>query len=298
MAALVVRPGGRFVDGTVGGGGHARALLEAAGPDARLLGCDRDPAALAAAEATLSPFASQVTLAHGRFSDIAELAGRHGFDPCDGLLLDLGVSSRQLDDASRGFSFSADAPLDMRMDPDHGESAAELLARLDVPGLARLLADLGEVPRPRSVARTLLRGGPPGTTRELASRAAAALGGGGRRRRHHPATQVFQALRIAVNDELGELARLLAGLPAPLAPGGRVAVIAYHSLEDRPVKQSFVRAADRCECPPRLPVCACGRRPTLELDSRRPARPTPAEIEDNPRARSARLRVARRPEDA
>jgi len=276
----------------VGGGGHARALLEAAGPGGRLLGCDRDPDALAAARAELAPLSDQVTLVHARFSQVGEVAARHGFDPCDGLLLDLGVSSHQLDDPARGFSFAADAPLDMRMDPSTGEPAAALLARLDVAGLARLLQGLGEVPHARAMARALLRDGPPRTTRELAERAAAAGRG---RRRHHPATLVFQALRIAVNDELAELDRLLAGLPSPLAPGGRVAVIAYHSLEDRRVKTAFARAATACTCPPRLPVCACGTRPSLRLVSR--CRPSPAETEDNPRARSARLRVARRPED-
>ena len=292
-AALVTAPGGRYVDATVGGGGHARIILEAAGPDARLLGIDRDGDALRAAAATLAPFGARALLVHGRFSEAATLAARHGFDGCDGLLADLGVSSHQLDEQERGFSFDSDAPLDLRMDRSTGEPAAALLARLDAGALARILRDYGEVPRALSVARAVLRGGPPATPRQLAAR----VGGRTAGRRHNPATLVFQALHIAVNDELEELDRLLAGLPAPLGPGGRIAVIAYHSLEDRRVKQAFARASTGCTCPPRLPVCACGTRPTLRLVTRSAHKPTAAEVAANPRSRSSRLRVALRPEE-
>ena len=291
--ALVTAPGGRFIDATVGGGGHARALLEAAGPDARLLGIDRDDDALREATTALAPFGARVLLVHGRFSDATALARQHGFDGCDGLVADLGVSSHQIDDRGRGLAFDSDALLDMRMDRSAGESVAALLTRLDAPSLSRLLREYGEVRRPSSVARAILRQPLPTTPRALAER----VGGSHTGRRHHPATLVFQALRIAVNDELAELDALLAGLPAPLGPGGRIAVIAYHSLEDRRVKRAFTHAATTCTCPPALPICACETRPSLLLGSRRAAKATPEEQADNPRSRSARLRIATRPEE-
>ena len=296
VAALAPARGGRYIDCTVGGGGHARCLLEAGGAEVRVLGIDRDPEALRAAAQALAPWADRVQLVRGCFSDTVAIAADTGFSGCDGVVADLGVSSHQLDEPGRGFSFSSDAPLDMRMDPEAGESAADLLARCDTGELTRILREYGELPRAGRLARAILRPPLPATTGALAERTRGALPARGRK--HAPATLVFQALRIAVNDELGELDRFLDTLPAPLGPGGRVAVIAYHSLEDRRVKHAFQQAAVDCICPPRLPICGCGRSPQLLVPRRRAVRPSEQEVTDNPRSRSARLRWARRPDPA
>ena len=287
------RPEGLYVDGTLGGGGHAKAVLEAAGPRARLLGIDRDLEALEEARRVLVPFGDRVRLVHGCFGDLAELAAEHGFSGCDGVLLDLGVSSHQLDAPGRGFSFSQGGPLDMRMDTSVGESAAELLERIDEDGLATLLRDLGEVRRPRRIARAILNGGAPKTTAELADRVRKATPAA-RSRRHHPATLVFQALRIALNGELRQLDTFLAALPSPLRVGGRIALLSYHSLEDRRVKLALRGLSDVCVCPPALPACGCGRTPSLSLATRRSIAAGEPELAENPRARSARLRSAER----
>jgi 16S rRNA (cytosine1402-N4)-methyltransferase len=224
---------------------------------------------------------------------------RLAIESVDGVLFDLGVSSRQLDEAARGFRFgegsAAETPLDMRMDPTAGPTAAELLARASEAELERWLREYGELPGARRLARTLAlrrRSQPLRTSADLLAAIGAARVGGGRR--HHPATLVFQALRIAVNDELGALTEGLEAAIAALAPGGRLCVIAYHSLEDRLVKRTFEREARGCICPPRSPICTCGRRPRLERLARRPIRPSDEEVAANPRARSARLRAARR----
>lgn len=299
LAVLAPRPGGLYVDGTLGAGGHAAAVLAASAPGGRLLGLDRDPSALELAGARLAEFGDRVALKRASFDRMGEVMREMGWDAADGILLDLGVSSMQLDQAGRGFSFRQDAPLDMRMGPE-GQSAAELLAAADERELSRLFKLYGEEPFARVIARSLVRAraaGPIATTGRLAGLVEAALPAAERRKRKlHPATQVFQALRIAVNDEIGRLERFLADVDGLLAPGGRVAVISYHSLEDRPVKRALAGLARPCLCPPRLAVCACGKKPLVRLLTPKALRPTDEEVAANPRARSARLRAAERTE--
>ena len=279
----------RMVDVTLGAGGHAAALLAASPAGSELLGLDRDSRAHALAAERLSPSAGRFQLRRARFSELGRVLDEIGWTSIDVVLADLGVSSMQLDEADRGFSFRFDAALDMRMDRDSGESAFDLLTRISEEELGQLLAELGEMPRARRIARTICRGDRPRTTAALRERVVAAVG---RPSRHHdPATLVFQALRIAVNDELGELEALLDGLPSVLAPGGRVAVLAYHSLEDRIVKRRFASWTASCTCPPEIPVCVCGGTPRARRLSRGAERPEEAEVLRNPRARSARLRA-------
>jgi 16S rRNA (cytosine1402-N4)-methyltransferase len=286
------RPGARLVDGTVGLGGHAAALLDAA-PGSTLLGLDRDPQALARAGARLAAAGSRVTLRQASYADLrAQLAEQGWHDGADAVLLDLGVSSLQLDDAARGFSFRTAGPLDMRMGPGAARDAAEVVNRWPEADLARVIADLGEEPRARRVAHAIVRARPLGTTRELAAVVERALGRG--RPGLHPATRTFQAIRLAVNDELAALERFLADGWETLRPGGRLAILAYHSLEDRRVKAAFRRWAADCLCPPGVLRCACGWRARVRLLTRRPLRPSAAEVAANPRARSARLRVVER----
>ena len=299
IAALAVRPGGRYVDGTLGGGGHAEALLVAT-PGARVLGIDRDAAALHRAQERLAAFGDRLIAVHGNFADMAALAPGHGFGEADGVVLDLGVSSFQLDDAERGFSFQKDGPLDMRMDASRGETAAALLRRYgeDWRGLAKLISEFGEEPQAGKVARAIVEAGrrkPIETTLELAAVVETALGGR-RGASRHPATRTFQALRMAVNSELESVSRgLEAGLEL-LKEGGRMAVITFHSLEDRLVKQTFAEHAGR-----RVSLQAGGERwegrnPAVRLLRRKPQTPCEEEIKGNPRARSAKLRVAERTE--
>ncbi|MEW6272396.1 MAG: 16S rRNA (cytosine(1402)-N(4))-methyltransferase RsmH, partial [Thermodesulfobacteriota bacterium] len=260
LAPALERPGARVVDVTVGLGGHSAALLERASATARLLGTDRDERALAIAGERLAAWGDRVVLRHAPFSSLPALLDELGWEKIDALLADLGVSSLQLDAAERGFSFQREGELDMRMDPSRGESAADLLARLSQSEIAALLRDLGEEPEAKRIARALCRageGGRPRTTSELRAAVVRAVGGRATRR-HDPATLTFQALRIAVNDELAQLAALLDALPERLAPGARVAFLAYHSLEDRIVKQHLRSWSARCVCPPELPVCQCG----------------------------------------
>lgn len=290
---------GVVVDCTLGAGGHSAAVLEATGPGVRVIGIDRDPTALDIARARLVRHGDRVRLVHAPFDELTEAIGGDG--PVIGVLYDLGVSSMQLDTAGRGFSFRADAPLDLRMDPTTGTSAADLLATLPTPDLARLLGR-GEVRAARRIAEAISAAAPITTTRQLADVVATATPAALRRgATTHPATVVFQALRIAVNDEL---TRLSASLPQALgslartgeaAPdrGGRLAVLAYHSQEDRIVKRALVHAATGCTCPPDLPVCACGREPLVTHVVRGDA-PDATEVETNPRSRSARLRVVER----
>jgi len=301
LEALDPRRGGLFVDGTVGAGGHAAAVLEAGGDGARLLGLDRDHRALALAGKRLEVFGERAKLVESTFDRLGRVMAREGEALAEGILLDLGVSSMQLDEAARGFSFSQSAPLDMRMGAA-GETAAQLVERLDAPALARLFRELGEEPMAGRIAKAVARekaAAPITDTAQLARVVAEAVPAARRRKQKlHPATRVFMALRLAVNDELGMLERFLDDAPSRLAPGGVLAVLSYHSLEDRRVKWAMRAWADPCNCPPQIAVCVCGRRPLFALPSKKARRPSPAEVSDNPRARSARLRWAVRTEAA
>jgi 16S rRNA (cytosine1402-N4)-methyltransferase len=277
----------------VGAGGHAESLLDR-GPHIRLLGIDRDPDALALARERLERFADRVELVAGDFGDLDALLD--GRPAADGLLADLGVSSMQLDRGERGFSFRRDGPLDMRMGKT-GRTAADIVATASVDELTRIFRDYGEERMASKIARGIVAERtrePIQTTRQLARIVAGAKGG---REKIDPATRVFQALRIEVNQELVALSRFLAAAVARLKPGGRLAVISYHSLEDRLVKDAFRRDSGVCLCPPKLPACVCGARAALRVLTRRPIRPGEAEQRRNPRSRSARLRVAERLED-
>jgi 16S rRNA (cytosine1402-N4)-methyltransferase len=291
--------GSRHIDATLGGGGHAERILEASDPDGRLLGLDADGAAIARVRARLAPrFGSRLQLRQANFRELAGVAPEAGFDAIDGCLFDLGLSSFQLADADRGFGFRTGGPLDMRFDPERGVPASDLIATLDAAELTALFRQYGEEPFAGRIARAIVetrRTTPIQTAEELAAlvaRVAPSRAPG--RRRVHPATRVFQALRIAVNEELDALQAGLAAAVDLLRPGGRLVVLSYHSLEDRIVKR-FLQAERRgCTCPTEVPVCVCGRKPRLRLLSPKGLVPTAAEINANPRARSARLRAAER----
>jgi len=294
LEGLRVRPGGDHLDGTLGGGGHAAAILLSSAPDGRLLGIDRDPSAIARARLRCAPHVGRFTFKHGSFGDMARIAADAGFAGFDGVLLDLGFSSDQVDDPLRGFSFASEGPLGMRLDPGADLTAADIVNGMDEHDLADLLYELGEERRSRRIARAIVAARPLSTTTELAAVVAGAVGGNRARRRIHPATRTFQALRIAVNDELGQLERALPQAVDLLRPGGRLAVISFHSLEDRIVKHFIKEAASACVCPPGVPECRCDHVATVSVVTRRPVRPTGREVNDNPRARSAKLRVAER----
>jgi len=297
LEALAPRRGGRYIDGTIGGAGHATAILEHSFPDGLLLGLDRDAATLSYAGHRLAPFAERAILVHAAFDSLANVAVSLGWTAVDGILLDLGFSSLQLAGTGRGFSFQRDEPLDMRLDQDAATpTAADILAETSKADLAALLFRFGEEPAARRIAREIARrrtATPLRTTGQLHQAVWSAVGG-----RHgaaiDPATRTFQALRIAVNDELGQLERVLPRAIALLKPGGRLAVISFHSLEDRIVKQQFARAAAACLCPPELPECRCGHRPEVRVLWRKPRTPGADEILHNPRARSAKLRAVER----
>jgi 16S rRNA (cytosine1402-N4)-methyltransferase len=299
---LDLAPGAVVIDGTVGGGGHAEAILKLIAPNGLLIGLDVDSDALREAGKRLAPFGDRVRLVQASFRRIEDVVDELGRAPIDAIVLDLGVSSHQLDDAGRGFRFGEgpESPLDMRMNAEGGgETAANLLARRSAEELEQLFSQYGQLPGSRRLARAIVDRrdeAPFETAGDLVSLIREI--GIGRGRKHNPATLVFQALRIAVNDEMAALEEGLNAAIAVLRPGGRLAVIAYHSLEDRLVKQSFRDAARGCVCPPEWPACRCGKRPTLRVLTRRPIVPSPAEIARNPRARSARLRVAQRLEAA
>lgn len=295
MACLDPHPGEIFVDCTVGGGGHARALAARLGPGGLLVGIDRDAEALAAARQVLRdlPGGPRVVLLHGNFRQLRALLAAEGIAGVDGVLFDLGVSSHQLDVAGRGFSYRQDAPLDMRMDPRGGPSAADLVNNLPVQELAGIIFRYGEERYARRIAAAIAARRPLTTTGELAAVIRAAVPPAARRE-GHPARRTFQALRIAVNDELGALAEGLRAAVEALRPGGRVAAISFHSLEDRLVKQFFQEMARGCHCPPAQPVCTCDGRPVLEILTRKPLEAGKEEKERNPRSRSARLRAARK----
>ena len=291
LEVLAVHPGGSYVDATVGLGGHAEAILEAA-PGGRLLGLDQDPAALEVARARLARFGDGAVLAHGNFRELDRHARHAGFEAVDGVLMDLGVSSMQLDTPARGFSFQENAALDMRMDPSSPLTAEEIVNEWDEEDLANVIWRYGEERRSRSIARAIVARRPLRGTRDLVSAIEQAVGRG-RERQIHPATLTFQALRIAVNQELDSLHDALPQAHGLLdGAGARLAVISFHSLEDRMVKDYLRRESTDCVCPPRTPQCVCGHVATLRLVTRRAMRPGPAEVAANPRARSARLRAA------
>jgi len=293
---LAAKRGGLFVDCTVGLGGHSEAILQASS-DAQVLGIDRDEEALELAGERLAPFGSRFRSVHADFRELTRVLATAKVRQVRGVLADLGVSSLQLDSPSRGFSFRYDAPLDMRMDRSRGETAAELLGRLSEVEIANLIFAYGEEPRSRRIARAIIqrreRGEPVKTTAGLANVVERAVGKGNKRR-IHPATRTFQALRIAVNAELENLDRFLFDAVDHLEPDGRLAVISFHSLEDRIVKRTLLKLSGRCQCPPRLPKCICGASKAIEILTRRPVTPTEKEIDSNPRAHSAKLRGARK----
>ena len=298
MERLDVRPGGAYVDATLGGGGHSAEILRRAGPSGRLLGIDRDEAALERAARRLAPLPGEKVFVHGNHGDLGRIADENGFGEVDGVLIDTGVSSDQLDTAERGFSFRNDGPLDMRMDPTCGETAADLIARLDAADLADIFRKYGEEPRAGHVARAIVKArdlAPVTTTDQLADIVSRSLGGPGRSRGHHPATRVFQALRMAVNGELEALQQALEAAIARLRPGGRLAVITFESLSDRIVKQCFAAHAGREVSLQQGGSRWEGALPRLERLDRHAVAPSKAETAANPRARSAKLRAVKKP---
>lgn len=301
LGGLALRPNAACIDGTLGGAGHAEAILQATAPAGRLLGLDADPAAIARGGVRLGRFGARVALRQASFRHLGDVAGAEGFSRADAVLLDLGLSTYQLAEAERGFSFMSAGPLDMRMDPASSLTADEIVNGWPQDALADVIYRWGEEPRSRRIARAIVDARPLTTTAELAAVVSRALGGP-RGQRIHPATRVFQALRIAVNDELGALEAVLPQIVALLAPGGRFAIITFHSLEDRIVKQFIQREARDCICEPELRLrraagdaaCRCGHHATVKALTRRPIQPGEAEVARNPRSRSAKLRIAER----
>jgi 16S rRNA (cytosine1402-N4)-methyltransferase len=296
IESLAAERGGLFVDCTVGLGGHSEAILQASS-DAHVFGIDRDEEALEMARKRLAQFGGRFQAFKADFRELTRVLATAKVSQARGILADLGVSSWQLDSPSRGFSFRHDAPLDMRMDVTSGETAAELLGRLSEVEIARIIFEYGEERHSRRIARRIIehreRGQPVVTTRDLAGLVERAIGRG-KQRRIHPATRTFQALRIAVNRELEHLDQFTADAIDLLEPDGRLAVISFHSLEDRIIKRTLLKLSGRCQCPPRTPQCICGARKAIEILTRRPITPSESESDENPRARSAKLRVARK----
>jgi 16S rRNA (cytosine1402-N4)-methyltransferase len=291
LSGLRVRPAGRYIDATLGAGGHAARILAASAPHGQLLAMDADSEAARVAQEVLRPFGSRFTIHVANFRHLAQNSTEFGFDQVDGILMDLGLSSLQLADGARGFSFSREGPLDMRFDPGQGEPASALVNGLTEVELASLLWRLGEERQARRLARAIVAARPVHTTGELAAVCVHTVGW---REKIHPATRTFQALRIAVNDELSCLAEALPQARDLLAPGGRLVVISFHSLEDRLVKRFLAREASDCVCPPEVPICTCGHQATMRNITRRPIRPSVAEQDRNPRSRSARMRIGER----
>lgn len=289
ISALQPQPGGTYVDGTLGAGGHALGILDASSPDGRLLGLDLDPHALALAEKRLAPFGKRAFLKKASYVTLRRQLAILGWESVQGILLDLGVSSMQLDMPERGFSFRFDAPLDMRFDPQGKSTAADLVNHLPEADLADLIYRYGEEHRSRRVAQKIVAARPIHTTGQLATVVAKATGSG--RSGIHPATRTFQALRIAVNGELDAIEQVLPEAISVLEPGGRLAVISFHSLEDRIVKRFFRHASRDCVCPPKQPICTCKHRANIKEISRKPIVSSQTESLQNPRARSSRLRV-------
>lgn len=301
LSVLNIRPAGVYLDCTVGEGGHARSILERSSPDGILIGIDRDPEATARVSRELESFGGRFRVITGNYRNIYDLVRQAGFDAVDGVLMDLGVSMAQLTVPSYGMSFLIDAPLDMRMNPgEPTPTACDLVNSAERTRLRQILTEYGEEKRWRSIVNAILETrekGPIQTTRQLADLVEQALPGA-RRYRIHPATRTFQALRIAVNDELNALQEGLQGALRVLKPGGRLAVISFHSLEDRMVKRFFREMEKGCTCPPDLPVCACGKSPALRKIGRKPVLPSTEEMRRNPSARSARLRAGEKVQEA
>ncbi|HLF76484.1 MAG TPA: 16S rRNA (cytosine(1402)-N(4))-methyltransferase RsmH [Dehalococcoidia bacterium] len=293
IAALNVRPGGRYVDCTVNGGGHAEAILEAASPGGALIGLDADPEALTMSRYRLRRFGDAFDVVHANFRDVDTVCRDRGFVPVNGVLFDLGLSSHQLASSSRGFSFRVESPIDMRFDSDEGTPASYWVNQASEVDLADLIWRFGEERQSRRIARAIVNSRPIATTTHLAKAVEEAVG----RRpgsQTHPATKTFQALRIAVNQELASLAEALPRAHGLLGFGSRLVVISYHSLEDRIVKQFFAQESRDCICPPSQPVCTCGHKATLKLVTRGVLTPSAEEVAANPRSRSAKLRAAER----
>ena len=290
---LNIKPDGIYVDGTLGGAGHS-SQIAARLTTGRLIGIDRDPVALEAAGKRLAPYADRVTLVHSNFCEIAQVLADLGIGSVDGILLDLGVSSPQLDEVSRGFSYMGDAPLDMRMNGEDALSAYEVVNTWPYGELRRILYEYGEERYAPQIAGAICRrreAAPVKTTLELVDIIRSAMPPAALREKQHPAKRSFQAIRIAVNDELGSVEKVMADAIPCLNPGGRLAVITFHSLEDRIVKNGMAAASKGCTCPPNFPVCVCGNKPKVKLISRKPIVSGQEELDRNPRARSAKLRV-------
>ena len=290
---LNIKPDGIYVDGTLGGAGHSSQIAKRL-TTGRLIGIDRDPVALKAAGERLAPYADRVTLVHSNFCEIAQVLKDLNVDGVDGILLDLGVSSPQLDDGSRGFSYMADAPLDMRMNSEDTLTAFDVVNTWSYEELRRILFDYGEERYAPKIASAICKRRetkPIETTLELVDVIRGAMPAQALREKQHPAKRSFQAIRIAVNDELGSVEKVMRDAIPCLNPGGRLAVITFHSLEDRIVKTAMAGAAKGCTCPPSFPVCVCGKKPQVHVITRKPIISTDAELERNPRARSAKLRV-------
>lgn len=294
IEVLQPRPGQVAVDCTLGGGGHARLLLEAIQPGGRLLAIDRDPSAVERARTQLSGFDPPPILVAADFADLEPIAAEHAPGGVQAVLFDLGLSSIQLDDPGRGFSFRQDGPLDMRMDPGSPLTAERIVNEMDVRRLAATIRELGEERWAARIAQFIVQRRPLRTTRQLADAVSAAIPKAAWPRDIHPATRTFQAIRIQVNDELDAIERGLKAAISILTPGGRMAAISFHSLEDRIVKSFFIAESKDCVCPPQQPVCTCAHRASLRILTRKPATASPEEVRDNPRARSARLRAAER----
>ncbi len=293
---LNIKPDGIYVDGTLGGAGHS-SQIAARLTTGRLIGIDRDPVALRAAGERLAPYADRVTLVHSNFSEIANVLDDLGIEAVDGILLDLGVSSPQLDDGSRGFSYMTDAPLDMRMNNGDPVTAETIVNSWSYEELRRILFDYGEERYAPRIADAICRRReiePIKTTLELVDIIRSAMPAAALREKQHPAKRSFQAIRIAVNDELGAVRKVMEASVPRLAPGGRLAIITFHSLEDRIVKNGMADAAKGCTCPPSFPVCVCGKKPQVKLITRKPITASDEELEMNPRSRSAKLRVCER----
>lgn len=294
VEALKIKPEGVYVDGTLGRGGHSEEIARRL-DSGRLIAIDRDSAAIAAAGERLAPYGDRITLVKANFRDVGAVLDGQGIDLVDGMLFDLGVSSPQLDDASRGFSYMADAPLDMRMDKDAALTAFDVVNGYDEAELRRILFEYGEERYAPRIASAIVRRREKGsiaTTLELVDVIKSAMPAAALREKQHPAKRSFQAIRIAVNDELGALRDMLETAVERLAPGGRLAVISFHSLEDRIVKNAIRAHENGCTCPPEFPVCVCGFKKTLTSVTRKPITPTQEELLANPRSRSAKLRVA------